>query len=107
MLARLRKLCLGLPESVETVTFGHPTFQTGAGKNKKTFAVFEFYADHWTVAFNTDGFTQRELVAARPDRYFVTPYVGKHGWVSMIVDGRFSWTALERHVRASARLVAK
>jgi len=38
-LARLRPLALALPESAETVSFGHPTFRVRG----KTFAVLETY----------------------------------------------------------------
>jgi predicted DNA-binding protein (MmcQ/YjbR family) len=37
ILTKLRKICLALPASAETVTFGHPTFRV----DSKTFAVFE------------------------------------------------------------------
>jgi hypothetical protein len=39
ILERLRKICRGLVEATETVTFGHPTFQV----NGKTFSVLEEY----------------------------------------------------------------
>lgn len=37
-LERLRDICRTLPETVETTTFGHPTFQAG---RKRTFAVLD------------------------------------------------------------------
>ena len=39
ILARLRRVCLGLPEVRETVKWGHPTFEAG----KKIFAVLDRY----------------------------------------------------------------
>ena len=41
ILTKLREICLALPKTSETVTFGHPTFQVGT----KTFTVLET----WTV----------------------------------------------------------
>jgi hypothetical protein len=38
ILKRLRAICSQLPGVVETVTFGHPTFQAG---KKKTFVVLD------------------------------------------------------------------
>ena len=37
ILTKLREICLDLPKTSETVTFGHPTFQVGT----KTFTVLE------------------------------------------------------------------
>ena len=39
ILAKLREICLALPKTSETTTFGHPTFQVGT----KTFTVLETY----------------------------------------------------------------
>ncbi len=37
ILDKLREICLALPKTSETTTFGHPTFQVGT----KTFTVLE------------------------------------------------------------------
>jgi len=39
ILKKLRKICLALPDTEETVSFGHPTFRV----RQKTFAVMEEY----------------------------------------------------------------
>ena len=39
ILEKLREICLALPKTSETTTFGHPTFQVGT----KTFTVLETY----------------------------------------------------------------
>ena len=101
-LAALRAIGRKLPGVAETVTFGHPTFQVAG----RTFAVFERCRGRWTVAFKTDGLVQQELIETMPERCFVTPYVGRHGGVSLVVDGRFDRRALARHVEASHRLLA-
>ena len=100
ILKRLRKLCLALPEARETVTFGHPTFQAG----KKTFAVLEEYRGKLTLAFRSDPIEQQELTI--DPRYFITPYTGKHGWVSLIVEGKLDWSEIAGHVQDSYRRAA-
>jgi predicted DNA-binding protein (MmcQ/YjbR family) len=80
--ARLRPLALALPESAETVTFGHPTFQVRG----KTFAVLETYKGVLSLAVKAGHADQRAFLA--DPRFYLTPYSGKHGWVSLKIDGR-------------------
>ena len=47
LLARLRDICLPLPECKEKLTWGNPTFVAG----KKQFAVLDRYHDRWCIAF--------------------------------------------------------
>jgi predicted DNA-binding protein (MmcQ/YjbR family) len=82
------------------VSFGHPTFRAG----KKTFAVFEKYRGEDTVCFKASLADQALLVL--DPRFFVAPYVGKHGWTSMRVGSGVDWRELEDVVRESWRLVA-
>ncbi len=100
ILTKLRKFCLPLPEARETKTFGHPTFQAG----KKTFAVVEEYHDDLTICVKATRAEQRRL--CKHARFFVAPYVGKHGWTSLKVDGKIDWAEVERLVVASYRHVA-
>lgn len=82
-LPRLRALCLSLPEVVEKVSHGEPTWFV-----RKTFVM---YADHhhddrlafWCAA--PPG-AQEALVAAEPDRCFRPPYVGGRGWLGVWLD---------------------
>src|SRR4051812_29785326 len=76
MLARLRDVCRQLPDTFETVTFGHPTFQVA----RKTFAVLEVYKGDLGLAVKVG----RELqdVFLKDPRFYRTPYIGKLGWVT-------------------------
>jgi predicted DNA-binding protein (MmcQ/YjbR family) len=103
VLARLRRICLGLPEAYETTTFGHPTFRAGRA-GKKTFAVFENYRGEDTICVKAT-LEDQALLALDP-RFFVAPYVGKHGWTSMRTAGTIEWSEVEDLVRESYRLVA-
>jgi predicted DNA-binding protein (MmcQ/YjbR family) len=100
ILTRLRKLALALPGATETVTFGHPTFQVA----KRTFAVLEEYQGELCLVFKTELPRQQELVLS--PRFFVAPYVGKHGWVSQRVHAApLDWKEIEGFVTESWRLV--
>jgi predicted DNA-binding protein (MmcQ/YjbR family) len=102
-LARLRRSCLALPEAYETTSFGHPTFRAGRS-GKKTFAVFENYRGEDTICVKATVEDQALLVL--DPRFFVAPYVGKHGWTSMRTAGALDWGEVEDLVRESYRLVA-
>ncbi len=90
-LARVRGICLGLPEVSERPSHGAPTFFI---RGKRSFAMFQ--DDHhgdgrlaiWCAA--PDG-AQAGLVAAQPDRYFVPPYVGHRGWIGVRLDRGVPW----------------
>ena len=86
LLARLRKTCLALPGTRETVSWGHPTFKAGG----KTFCVLERYQGHLTICFKL---SPGDAVAALRDaaRFRKTPYIGDKGWVSLIVDEPPDW----------------
>ena len=99
-LGRLRQVCAALPEVREVTTYGHPTFQTG----RKTFAVLEHYKGLLMIAVKTTSVRQREL--ASTERYQVTPYAGRYGWVSALVDGQTNWREVDSLVVESYRLVA-
>ena len=84
-LARVRALCLALPEAAERMSHGEPTWFAG----KRTFVMFAI--DHHSdgrVAFwcaAAPGM-QDLLVHSDPTHYFVPPYVGYRGWVGVRVD---------------------
>lgn len=48
ILRRLGKVCLGLPDVEQTVSFGHPTFKV----RNKTFAVLEEYKGELGICVN-------------------------------------------------------
>jgi predicted DNA-binding protein (MmcQ/YjbR family) len=106
-LARLRKLCLALPESHEVEAWGEPTFRV----RKKLFAMYASAATHHgngrpAVWCKAGAENQRLMVRASPDRFFVPPYVGPSGWVGVWLDGRVNWTELADLLRDSYALVA-
>src|SRR4029077_6014813 len=99
ILVRLRKICLALPGSTETTTFGHPTFQV----NRNTFCVLEEYKGELGICVKVELELQGIFL---PDaRFFRTPYIGKHGWVTLrVYAARLNWTEVKDLVRGSYRL---
>ena len=102
---QLRAICLALPEAVEVVAWGEPTFRV----NGKIFAQYE---DHhhgdavvgvWLKA--PEGM-QRALVDADPARFYVPKYVGHKGWVGVRMDVAVDWPVLDDLVRESYRMIA-
>ena len=76
---RLRRLCLALPETTETSSWGHPNFRAG----KKTFCAFELFRGRPSIAFRVTVADAKRL--ARKRYFFATPY-GRGVWVSRWVD---------------------
>ena len=99
-LGKLRAICLGLPETIETTSWGHPTWKA----KKKTFAVFEKYQGNWSVALKAEPEHQRALIATDP-RFYRTPYAGQQGWVSFKLRGRIPWSRLRSLLREAHDLV--
>jgi len=100
VLARLRKVCLPLPEVRETVKWGHPTFEAG----KKIFAVLDRYDGRPCIAFRAPLETLDELLA--DERFTEAPYAARFGWVCLNFEGSIDWAEVERLVQGSYRLVA-
>jgi len=100
ILQRLRKICLALEGAEETVTFGHPTFRV----NGKTFCVLEEYKGELGICVKVEQELQR-LFLDDP-RFFRTPYIGRHGWVTLRVYAtRLNWSEVKDLVKGSYLLV--
>jgi hypothetical protein len=67
-LKRLRRIAATLPGSVETVTFGHPTFKVGS----RSFAVLDRYDGHECLWLRADPLQRAKLLAMRG--WFESPY---------------------------------
>jgi predicted DNA-binding protein (MmcQ/YjbR family) len=99
VLARLRRICLALPGFEEFVSFGHPGWRVG----QKSFAFYEEYKGERCVVFKAELPAQQALV--KSPRFFVAPYIGKHGWVSLLCSTRLDWKEIGDLVRESRSLV--
>ena len=93
-LARIRKICLALPETSERLSHGAPTFFV-RGKRAFLMVLTNHHGDGrfavWCAA--AEGM-QRMLVEADPERFFVPPYVGHRGWLGVRLDRDLDWEEL-------------
>lgn len=96
----LRAICLPLPEAHEGTSFGAPWFRAG----KKPFAIFELAGGRPNVSFRAVPEARDELLT--DPRFFPTPYMHQHGWVSLYLDGDVDWDEVEELLVDSYRLQA-
>ena len=99
ILTKLREICLSLPKTSETTTFGHPTFQVGT----KTFTVLETYKG--TLSISVKVGKKMQPIFLEDSRFYRTPYVGQHGWVSLRAHTKLDWQEIDELVRGSYELV--
>jgi predicted DNA-binding protein (MmcQ/YjbR family) len=102
ILKKLRNVCLRLPDAEETVSFGHPTFRIRGGK---IFAVLEEYKGELGICVNLGKLLQ--VIFLDDSRFFRTPYIGKHGWVTLrAYAARLNWNEIRELAKGSYVLAA-
>jgi hypothetical protein len=110
-LAKVRQICLALPEATEKEAWGAPTFRV----RDKLFAMYadDVHGDGRTALWlNAEPATQKQFVASDPERFFSPPYVGCKGWIGIRLDRGLDWEVVAQFVReaylrtAPKRLVA-
>ena len=89
ILAAVREICRGLPETSERPSHGAPTFFI---RGKRSFATV--WDDHhgdgrYALICAAPEGMQAILVAADPERFYVPPYVGPRGWIGVRLDRGF------------------
>lgn len=101
---RVRRICLALPETLEKLSHGEPTFFV----RKKVFAMcsINHHNDgHIAVTIPAAIGVQAALIEASPDKFYRPPYVGGAGWVGVELP-RVSDEELALHLREAWRLIA-
>jgi hypothetical protein len=106
-IARLRQLCLALPEAQEVEAWGEPTFRV----RNKIFAMYAASDSHHGagrpgVWVKSTHLLQDMLVHEDPDRYFAPPYVGPKGWLGIRLDRRPNWKSVDELLRDAYLLTA-
>jgi len=104
--ARLRAICLALPEVQERNSHGEPAFFIGA---KKQFVCIDDHhhgAEHLAFWCAAPPGVQEELVGENPVQFFRPPYVGHRGWLGVRIDGEPDWAEVAEIVRDAYRQVA-
>jgi predicted DNA-binding protein (MmcQ/YjbR family) len=101
-LARLRGICLSLPEAVEKPFGGHtaPSFRV----RDKLFVMTS--EDGRSMMFKAAPGGQEALVASDPGRFFIPAYVGGKGWVGARLDVEHDWAEIAELVEDSYRMIA-
>jgi len=104
--ARLRRICLALPEAEERTTWDAPTFRV----RDKIFAMAPgregLKQDGQAVWAKAPRGSQAVLIEAAPDRFFAPPYLGPKGWVGIRMNAGTDWAEVAALVLRSYRLIA-
>ena len=103
-LRRVRRICLSLPETMEKISHGEPTFFA----RKEVFAMFANHHHndgHLAVWIPAAPGEQGVLMASAPGTYFRPPYVGVKGWVGIELS-EIGDEELAVHLREAHRLIA-
>ncbi len=105
-LARLRRICLALPETTERLSHGEPTFFV---RGKKVFVSYadRHHDDRLGFWCHAPQGAQQAVVQSDPQRYFVPPYVGGRGWIGVYLDvDGVDWDEITELVEDAYRMVA-
>ncbi len=100
-LNKMRSICLALPETQETMTWGNPHFRV----KDKIFAGYSEKGDKRSIGFKLEMDHALELISL-DERFTKSAYVGKHGWVSVDANAVDDWHYIETLVHESFRLIA-
>ncbi len=103
--ARVRGICVALPDVTEKQSHGAPAFFV-----KQQFLMLwaNGHHDHhfphlWCAAPLG---AQEELVETDSDRFFRPPYVGGRGWIGVRLDRRVDWDEISAICEDAYRTVA-
>ena len=100
--ARIRSICLALPEAAEQPFGGHtaPSFRVRG----KLFVMIS--EDLTCMTCKAPPGEQQALVGSDPKRFFVPAYVGHKGWVGARLDMEQDWDELRELIEESYRMTA-
>jgi len=97
---KISALCLALPGTKLTMTWGSPHFRVA----DKIFCGFGEEGGKQVMGVKLRLEHAREVV--KKPGFWVAPYVGRHGWVSMDVAQRRNWEEVAELIRESYELIA-
>jgi len=100
VLDHMREICLALPETKETLTWGQPHFRVG----EKIFAGCGEEKGRPVIGFKLE-MDHADAVIQDP-RFWRAPYVGHKGWVSMDAGAVEDWDEVRALVHESYGLIA-
>ena len=100
--ARLRAICLALPEAKEDRMRRGPSYRVA----NKIFALERPWGDRLALWCKVPEGAREIFLAAGPARFFIPPYFGPKGWIGVGLDDGTDWSEIEAFVQRSYRLVA-
>jgi predicted DNA-binding protein (MmcQ/YjbR family) len=99
VLAKMRKICMALPGTIEKISHGHPSFATKKG----VYAVIEEYKGELSICVNVGRGVQ--AIFLEDPRFYPTPYAAKNGWVSLKVHAApLDWEEIAGLLEGSYKL---
>lgn len=99
----VRSVAMALPEATEDFEgVGSPAYKVRG----KIFAMHHRHNDRPSMWCKAPAGVQDILVGADPDRFFVPPYVGHHGWIGLWLDQALDPDELADLVDESYRMTA-
>ncbi len=99
-LTRIRRICLSLPDTIETMTWGQPHFRVG----DKIFAGHGEERGTSVFSFKLEMKHAAEII--KLPNFWRAPYVGHKGWVSMDARSVSNWDDVRGLILESYRLIA-
>ncbi len=99
-LNKLRTICLALPDTKETLTWGEPHFRVG----EKIFCGCGEEEGRFVIGFKM-AMDDAKAIVKMPS-VWKAKYVGHAGWVTMDTEAFGDWKEIERLVTDSYRLIA-
>ncbi|MDE2143804.1 MAG: MmcQ/YjbR family DNA-binding protein [Elusimicrobia bacterium] len=99
-LKRLRDLCMAIPGTAETSSWGHANWRAG---KKKIYAEYEETRGAQTLSIFVGAGNVEDFLE---DRRFALPrYTDHHGWVCLRLDRSTDWNEVKSLIRAAHALV--
>jgi predicted DNA-binding protein (MmcQ/YjbR family) len=99
ILARLRKICLALPEATEKASFGNPAFRAGA----RPFVVLDRYQGTDCIFFYVEPGRRDELL--KSPTFFKAPYDPREQGLCRTLE-KIDWREMRALIVGSYRRVA-
>lgn len=99
-LQKLRKIALSLPDTEESETWGKPHFRV----NNKIFCGYGEENGKTCVGCKLE--KKHAFSIAKKPGYWLSPFGGRHGWISMDVSAITDWNHFASLIRESYLLIA-
>jgi predicted DNA-binding protein (MmcQ/YjbR family) len=96
----MRAICLTLPDTHETMTWGEPYFRV----NDKIFAGVGVEDEKVTIGMKLEKLHANARI--QEPHIWPAKYVGQHGWITIDTGGIDDWNEIQDLVLESYRLIA-